>query len=67
MEYEDNRLLDAQMKALTANDRVTQLEKELDDLRRDNQQMRRQLEDVRMHAATVERLWRKMRDEMEIK
>lgn len=51
--YEDTRHLDTQMEVIK--------------LRKENEQLRRQLEDVRMHVATVERLWRKMKEDMEIK
>ena len=40
---------------------------EIDALRKENEQLRRQLEDVRIHVANVQRLWQKMKDDMEIK
>ena len=52
--------IDAQHKCIVLKEEVMQLRKE-------NESLRRQLEDVRMHVANVERLWRKMKDDMEIK
>jgi len=51
--YEDTRHLDTQMEVIK--------------LRKENEQLRRQLEDVRIHVSTVERLWRDMKKVMEIK
>jgi len=57
---DDYSTIDAQHKCIVLKEEVMQLSKE-------NEQLRRQLEDVRMYVATVERLWRDMKKIMEIK